>query len=87
VRRHSDDDEFRVAQSVAEIGGHAKPIGKRDVRQVDGIRPASTKLVDKRRIAAPQTRVVSRPTEVNGKCRPPPAGTQYGYPPNTRLPV
>jgi hypothetical protein len=87
VRRHSDDDEFRVAQSVAEIGGHAKPIGKGDVRQVEGIRPPSTKLVDKRRIAAPQARVVSRTTEVNGKCRSPPAGTQYGYVANVRLPV
>jgi hypothetical protein len=87
VRRHSDHDEFRVLQRVVEIGGHAKPIGKGDVGQVDGIRPASAKLVDKRRIAAPQARVVSRTTEVNGKCRPPPAGTKYSDPANTRLPV
>ena len=63
-------------ERLLEVGGDAQPIGKRDVRQVDGVRAPRAHVGHERGIARPQARVVTDAREVHGERRAPAAGSE-----------
>ena len=77
MRRYGGDDEVDVAQRRFEVGGDPQPVWKLDTRKIDGVRPAHRHFLGQRRIARPETGIVTAASQMDGQRSPPSPRTKY----------
>jgi len=73
MRGNCGDDDIHVPQRCLEVGGDPQRVGKLDARKVDIVGPARRQFPGQRRVACPETGIVTGAGQMDGQRGPPPS--------------